>query len=299
LANFAILGWFIGQSRAGIAFFTQLFLNITNMVLSAVFVLHFGMATDGVGLAVVVSEYAAVVLGLILALRALGTLQEARSWARVFERAQFTKLVAANTDIMIRTFCLVFAFGWFASRGAKSGDTVIAANSVLLLLFDVAAYLIDGFAYASEALVGQAIGARDRPRFTQAVRLTTLWAMVIGTLCSLVIWFAGLPLISLMTTNSEIIGIAMIYLPWAALTPVLGTICFQFDGIFTGAMATKDMRNMMVLSLVIYLGSWWWLEPRFGNHGLWAALCIFFVARGITYATRMPALTRRAFAYAD
>jgi len=197
---------------------------------------------------------------------------------------------------MIRTLCLVFAFTWFAARGARASDVVIAANSVLLLFFDVAAYLIDGFAYASEALVGQSIGAKNRDRFNQAIRLTTLWALVVGALCSAIIWFAGPWLIDLMTVNAEVRETARHYLFWTSLTPLLGTICFQFDGIFTGAMATREMRNMMVLSLVIYLASWWFLERNFGNHGLWAALCVFFIARGITYAMRMPALARAAFA---
>ena len=117
----------------------------------------------------------------------------------------------------------------------------------------MAAYLIDGFAYASEALVGQSVGAKNRERFKRAIRLTTLWALVVGAICSAIIWFAGPWFIDLMTVNAEVRETARHYLFWAALTPLLGTICFQFDGIFTGAMATRDMRNMMVLSLMIYL----------------------------------------------
>ncbi len=295
LCNFAIMGWFIGQGRASIAFIVQLVLNVSNMIMSVVFVLGLGMTADGVGLAVIIAEYTAVALGLVRAAAALRKSAGIPSMALVFQRKPFLALIAANADIMIRTFCLVFAFGWFASRGAKQGDIVIAANSVLLLMFEVAAYLIDGFAYASEALVGQAIGARDRLKFSKAISLTTLWALVFGTLFSLVIWMWGAPLIGLMTTNDDVRRYAIDFLPWAAMTPLLGTICFQFDGIFTGAMQTRDMRNMMVLSLAIFLGSWWLLEPTYGNHGLWAALCIFFVVRGITFGMRMPALTRAAF----
>jgi MATE family multidrug resistance protein len=117
----------------------------------------------------------------------------------------------------------------------------------------------------------------------------------VGLLCSLVIWVSGPWFIDLMTVNPEIRGMARHYLFWAALTPLLGAACFQFDGIFVGAMATKDMRNMMIVSLAIYLAAWVILEPAYGNHGLWAALAIFFVARGVTFASRMPALTRIAF----
>jgi MATE family multidrug resistance protein len=98
-----------------------------------------------------------------------------------------------------------------------------------------------------------------------------------------------------MTVNPEVRAMARTYLPWAAATPVLGVVCFQFDGVFTGAMATRDMRNMMILSLGAFMLAWWLLEARFGNHGLWAALNLFFVARAITFASRMPSLERRAF----
>jgi MATE family multidrug resistance protein len=296
LANFCFMGWFIGQSQAKTAFVVQVFLNLVNMTLSATFVLGLGMTSDGVGLAALIAEVSAAILGAVLALRMLKRLNANVTRALVFHRERLTKTLGANGDIMIRTLCLVFAFAWFTSRGARSGDVVVAANAVLLNFFEVAAYLIDGFAYASEALVGQSIGARNRPRFVDAVRYTTIWAMAVGLLCSLIILLGGPWFIDLMTVNEEVREAARHYLFWAAVTPLLGAACFQFDGIFTGALQTKDMRNMMIVSLAIYLAAWWVLEPAYGNHGLWAALAIFFVARGLTFAARMPALTRRAFA---
>ncbi len=290
------MGWFIGQSRAKLAFAVQMFLNVTNMALSALFVLVFGMTSDGVGLAALLAEWAAVALSLAAALMIFRRLQTPVSWARVKDRARITSTLAMNGDVMVRTLCLLFAFSWFTSQGARAGDLVVAANAVLMNLFEVSAYLIDGFANASEALVGQSIGAKNRGRFRAAVWLTSVWAMVVGVICSLVIWFAGPWLVSLMTVNGDVQQTARLYLGWAALTPLLGVICFQFDGIFTGAMATKDMRNMMIVSLGIFMLSWWLLAERYGNHGLWAALCIFFVARSVTFATRMRALERRAFA---
>ena len=298
LANFCILGWFIGQGRATVAFVVQIFLNLTNMALGALFVLVLGMKADGVGLSALIAEFSAALLGALLVWQTLQRMKARATWNQVWNRARITSTLGANGDIMIRTLCLVFvfAFAWFTSRGARAGNVIVAANAVLLNFFEVAAYLIDGFAYASEALVGQSIGAKNQERFRQAIRLTTLWALVVGAFCSAIIWLAGPWLIDLITVNAEVRETARHYLFWASLTPFLGTICFQFDGIYTGAMATREMRNMMVLSLMIYLASWWFLERNFGNTGLWAALCIFFVARGITYAMRMPALARAAFA---
>ena len=156
--------------------------------------------------------------------------------------------------------------------------------------------MIDGFAYASEALVGQSVGARDRQRFRAAIWLTSVWAMALGVVWALIIWFSGPFFIDVMTVSPEVRAMARVYLPWASIAPLLGVIAFQFDGIFTGAMATKEMRNMMIVSLAIFMLAWWLLEARFGNHGLWASLNIFFVARGVTFWACMPSLERRAFA---
>lgn len=296
LANYCVMGWFIGQSKAKLAFMVQLFLNVTNMALSAFFVLELGMTSDGVGLAALIAELSAVMLALFLAWRMLVGMGARFSLKRILDPDRLWKTLAMNGDVMIRTLCLVFAFTWFTARGARAGDVVIAANAVLINLFEVSAYLIDGFAYASEALVGQSVGAKNRQRFRAAVWLTSIWAMVVGIVCSLIVWFAGPAIIDAMSVNPEVRETARVYLPWAAISPLLGVIAFQFDGIFTGAMATKDMRNMMIVSLAIFMAAWWLLEARFGNHGLWAALNIFFVARGLTFAMRMPSLERRAFA---
>jgi MATE family multidrug resistance protein len=295
LANFAILGWFIGQSRTITAFVVQLALNVTNMALSAYLVLVLRWEVAGVGIAATCAEYLALVFGLVLValrLRQLGRGFDARA---VFDGVQFRRIISANADLMIRTLLLLFAFAWFAARGARMDDLTVAANAVLLNFFEVAAYMTDGFAYAAEALVGQSIGARNQTRYRQSIRLSTIWGMGFGILAGLIIWFAGEPLIRLMTTNEAVVQLALAHLGWAALTPALGAACFLYDGIFTGALATREMRNMMVFSTLAYLGAWWLLEPVFGNHGLWMALCVFFVARGLSFASRLPAIERRAF----
>ena len=295
LVNFCALGWFIGQGRAMTAFMIQIILNLTNMVLGALFVLVLGMKAEGVGLSALIAEISGAALGGVMIWISLRRFHVMASWAQVWEREKLLRTLGANGDIMIRTLCLVFAFAWFTSRGARAGDVIVAANAVLLNFFEVAAYLIDGFAYASEALVGQAVGAGRKDRFLRAVKLTSAWALLVGAAASAVIWLAGPWLIDAMTVNPDVRVAARTYLALASLTPLLGTICFQFDGIFTGAMATREMRNMMIVSLLIYLASWWYLERYFGNSGLWLSLCVFFAARAVSFASRMPHLTRIAF----
>lgn len=296
LANFTIMGWFIGQGRTMVALVSQLALNVTNMAFSALLVLYFDFNIAGVGMAVVIAEYAAVAIGLLFVFKRLRELNQPFDKTYVFEKSKIKSLITANSDMMIRTICLLFAFAWFVSRSARSGDTVVAANMVLLHMFEVAAYAIDGFAYAAEALVGQAIGAKNLQRYKQALNLSTLWVMLFGALASLLIWVFAPAFIDLLTVNEEVRQMARDYIFWVALTPFLGAACFLYDGIFTGAMATRDMRNMMVLSLGVYMIAWYVLEPLYGNAGLWAAQCIFFVTRSLSFAARLPAIQRRVFA---
>lgn len=295
LANFTVMGWFIGQGKSRLTFLVQLVLNVTNMVLSVLFVRGLHMTAGGVGLAALIAEIVAAGLGLALAAAQVRRMAGHIQRDRIFDRARIVGTLAMNTDVMIRTVCLLFAFAFFTARGARAGDTVVAANAVLMNLFSVSAYLIDGFASASEALVGQSVGARDRDRFTAAIRVTSIWALATGALCTLIVAAAGPWLIDQLAVNEGVRETARHYLYWAAATPLLGTVCFQFDGIFVGAMATRDMRNMMVVSLAVFLAAWALLERPFGNHGLWAALCIFLAARGLTFASRLPAVERRLF----
>ncbi len=295
LANFTIMGWFIGQGKSNWAFVAQLVLNLTNMILSVVLVLYLDFGVAGVGLAVLIAEYVAAALGLLFVVSRLRALKQPFERTYVFDAAKLKQLISANTDMMIRTVCLLFAFAWFVSRSARNGDTVVAANMVLLHMFEVAAYMIDGFAYAAEALVGQAIGAKDEPRYGRALSLSTLWVMLFGAFSSLMILAFAPWFIDIMTVDTAVRDTARHYVYWVALTPFLGAACFLYDGVFTGAMATRDMRNMMVLSLAIYLLAWWLLEQRFGNHGLWAAQCVFFIARSALFAMRLPAIRRRVF----
>ncbi len=290
LANYALVGWFIGLARANLALVLQLFLNIVNIALAVVLVLGAGKGVKGAAMAAVYAEYAAVFAGLLIARRLLREYSGPRP--ALFEAAAFRRLIAVNGDIMIRTICLLFAFTFFASQAARLGDVALAANSVLRSLSDLSAYVLDGFAFAAEALVGQAVGAGSPARFRQAVALSSIWAAALAVIVALAFWGGGVLLIELMTTTPSVREAARDFLPWAVMTPLFGVACFQLDGIFIGATRTADMRNMMIVSLGIFLGAWALLTPAFGNHGLWASLMVFYIARAITLGARYPALER-------
>jgi MATE family multidrug resistance protein len=295
LINFVILGWFIGQGRAKMAFGLQLFLNITNIALDALLVLGFDMRAEGVGLGTLIAEIAAAVLGVMAIGRDVKRRHLKFESELILDAAKLKRTFAINLDIMVRTWCLVFAFWWHAAQGAKQGDVIVSANAVLMHCFEVAAYLIDGFAYAAEALVGQAVGARSLQRYRDAAAISTIWALTLGAILAVIIFAAGPAIIDALSVNSEVRQTARIYLPWVALSSILGVVCFQLDGIFTGATRTQDMRNMMIISIAVYLAVWWVATKALGNHGLWLALNMFFIIRAITLGVRLPALERTSF----
>lgn len=295
LVNYAILGWFLGLGRAGTGLALQGALNILNIILNIWFVMGLGWGIAGVAWGTVIGEGTIALVGTVLVLRELrGRLRVPR--AALFDRQRLAATVMVNGDIMIRSFSLLFAFWLFTAAGARSGDIVLGANAVLMNFFLLGGYFLDGFATAAEQFAGRAVGARHRPAFERAVKLTVLWGFILaGTLTAALMVFGG-AFIDLMTTNEPVRAAARDYLAWAALTPLLGVLAFQFDGVFIGATWSRDMRNMMLASLAIYVALWQLAEPALGNHGLWLALNGFLVARGLLLMWRYRSRIRTAFA---
>jgi len=291
LINYALLGWFIGQGRARVALALQLILNITNMLLDALFVLALGLGVKGVAGGTVLAEIVAAAAGLAIAGRQLRLLGGRWDVARLFEAKRLAHTVAVNRDIMIRSLALIFIFSWFTAQGAKQGDTILAANAVLMNMVAVTVYFLDGWAFAAEAFVGRAVGEGNRADLSAAARMTTWWAAAVAVLASIVALSFGPAIIDVLTVDETVRAAARIYLPWAALVPLVGVWCFQLDGIFIGATRAAEMRNAMLMSVAIFLAGWWLLRP-WGNHGLWAALYVHYAARTGTLLYYFPTLVR-------
>lgn len=289
LASYALFGWFIGLGRTDIGFALQLVLNVVNAALDLLFVLGFGWGVQGVAAGTVIAEVTAAVVGGVLAWRLL----RQRGWraplARMLVADKIKRTLAANVDILLRTLCLIMVLVWFVANGAAESDAVLAANAVLLNCVSVAAFFLDGLAFAAEALVGRAVGAAQRAAFLTAVRLTTFWAVAIAVVISVMLLVLGPAIIDRLTVDESARVEARRYLPWAALVPVLGVWAFQLDGIFIGATRTAEMRNAALATLAIYLAAWWLLAPL-GNHGLWAALGVSYLARAGTLFYYYPRL---------
>jgi len=295
LANYVMLGWLIGLGRSTLGLFLQTFLNGLNIILNIAFVLGLGWGIAGSAWGTTLGEAVTAILGLALVMSRLDRAHRP-SLARVLDKAQILRMVAVNRDIMIRSFTLLFAFGFFTSRGAKMGDVVLAANAVLMNFYLVGGYFLDGFAAAAEQFAGRAIGANYKQAFLRSLKLTLGWGYVLAAILAACLWFGGPYLIDWMTVNPAVRDTARHYLFWTALTPLAGVLAFEMDGIFIGATWSADMRNMMLLSLALYLAVWAVAEPLWGAHGLWLAMLVFLSARGFTLAWRCGIRTRAAFA---
>ncbi len=296
LANFAILGSVIGRARTDLGLLLQVVINAVNMVLAVVLVLGFGFGIAGAAFATLAAEVVGVALGLVVLAR-LGARPWTAARAEVFDGAAMRRTLAVNTDIMIRTVALSFAFAFFTSQGARAGDTTLAANAVLYNMFMIGAFFLDGFATAAEQLCGQALGARDERGFRRVVVLALGWSLVVGAAVSAIFLAGGEMFVDFVSTNEGVRAEARAFLVFAALTPLAGAAAFAYDGIYTGATWTAAMRNLMLIALALFLGLVWLLAPK-GNAGLWTALLIFLAVRGTGQALLYRRLTRRAFASA-
>lgn len=285
IGMYALSGWLIAVERTRSILLVQLLVNAVNVVLDLWFVLGLHMGVPGVAWATLAAEWSGFALALWLARAALGDgLQAGGLWAR----EHMARMVGVNGDIMIRSVLLQASFTSFLFMGAAQGDVTLAANQVLMQFLQITAYSLDGLAFAAETLVGQAVGARRPERVRRAARLTSGWAAGGALLLAVVFAGAGGAIIDLLTTAPEVRETARIYLPWLVLAPLIGVASWMLDGIFIGATLTREMRNAMVPSVAAYALALLVLPPAFGNHGLWAALMVLNVMRGVTMGARYP-----------
>ncbi|ANW04748.1 MATE family efflux transporter [Bradyrhizobium icense] len=294
LGNYVVLGWLVGQARAKLALGTQITINLINVAATVVLVLALDFGIAGAAIAALIAEAAGLILGLFVA-RRLSKGRLAVSRAMLFDPARLMRMLSVNRDIMIRTASLIAAFLFFTAQGARAGDVTLAANAVLNNFLLFGAFFLDGLANAAEQLCGRAYGARDKSAFAGAVKLVVMWGFGFALAVAACFLLFGNAFVDIMTASAEVRRIARDYLPFVIFAPLLGVFAFAFDGIYIGATWARDMRNLMVASLVIFLAAWFALRS-FGNAGLWGALLVHYAARGGLEALRYPALLRKSFA---
>ncbi len=291
--NYAVLGFVIGRGRTDLGLMLQIGINVANIVLSVALVTGAGLGVAGTAIGTLIAEICGAAAGLAVVAR-LG----AKPWrvgARdLLDQAALVRMMKLNGDIAIRTVALLTAFTFFASQGARSGDVTLAANAVLMNLFLITGYVLDGFATAAEQMCGQAIGARDERGFRRAVLLCLGWCTGLGLAATGLALAGGGLFVDVVSTHEGVRQAARDFLIFAALTPLVGALPFTFDGVFIGATWSRAMRNLMLAALGVYFAVWWLTLP-WGNAGLWTALLAFLAARGIGHAVAYPVLARRTF----
>ena len=296
LANYVILGSLLGRQRARTALVVQAAINVVNVAVALWLVmrLHWGVA--GIATATLTADWAGLLLGLAIVWQSRmisGTLDAGCiRWKSLAHGPSLLHLFALNRDLLLRTLSLVAAYAWFTRVGARAGDVTLAANAVLLNLHGIASYALDGFANATEALVGEAVGARRVADYRAVLRASTVAAGVVAALISLAYLALGGELIRILTNQEAVRTLAARYLPWAAVMPVIAVWGYQLDGIFIGATRARELRDSMLISFLGYIVlavvlNWW-----IGNHGLWCAFCCFMVLRGATLRLRLPRIEK-------
>jgi MATE family multidrug resistance protein len=281
LANYALIGWFLGLQNARVPLLIFLTINITNIVLDLLFVLGLGMKVDGVALASVIAEYSGLLVGLSFAATALR--KRAGHWpvAQLSNVRAYAAFFSVNAHLFVRTMALMFTFFFVTAQGARLGGLILAANAVLMNLQLLTSMGLDGFAHAAEALVGKAIGQKNREALERSVRLALKWSLIFALGFCVIYVVAGPLFIRLLTDLPEVRETALRYLPWLVVSPLVSVWSFLYDGVYVGATRAREMRNIMLFStLCVFLPAWFLLQDH-GNHGLWLAFTLFMASRGI------------------
>ena len=292
LLNWVVLGLLFGLQRMRAALVVQLVLNLCNIILDVLFVMGFGWGVQGVAVATVISEYASLLVGILFLKQSLGPLTTRIDWRGVLGTEALFDTIVVNTNIMLRSFFALFVFFYFTSVSARFGDVVLAVNVILMHLLNLVSYGMDGFANAVEALGGNTYGRKDLKAFRKSVQFTTVWAFLLAIVFTAVYWLGGAVFVAMMTDIPSVKDTADTYLPWIIVLPLLSVWGFQLDGIFIGATHSREMRNSMLISMLVFIAAVWVLTPGLANHGLWLSMCVFMVLRAVTLGLYYPRIER-------
>lgn len=292
LCQYTLVGWLIGTQFARAPMIMLIVANSLNIVLDVLFVTVFGWNSQGVAIATVIAEYSAAAIGFRLVLLRLPA---GRGFSRALmgQLSDYVRILQVNRYIMVRTIALLLVLAFFTAQGARQGDTILAANAVLITFLLVISNGLDGFANAAEALIGEAVGKGSRRRFRLVFRTALRWSLYGSLIFTVAFVLGGRHLISLLTGIDEVRTTAWQYLPWLWALPLAAVWGFLLDGVFIGATRTRDMQNTMLFSALVVFLPVWWLTTDWGNHGLWFSLICLMVARALTMGGLFLAHSRR------
>lgn len=282
LGLFSLSGWFIGMQNSRLPMLIAITQNIINILASTLLVFSFGMKVEGVALGTLIAQYGGFFMGLVLCLKYYGRLRRHVAWGDVWRRDIMSHFFHVNRDIFFRTLCMVAVMLFFTSAGSWQGDIVLAVNTLLMQFYLLFSYVMDGFAYAGEALSGRHYGAVNHTALCQTVSRLFRWGWSVAAVFTLVYAFGGDSFLSLLTDEPSVVAVSHTYYYWALAIPLAGTAAFVWDGVFIGCTATRGMLISMALAAATFFILYLSFHAVWGNHGLWLAFMAFISMRGIT-----------------
>lgn len=284
LGLYGFAGWFIGMQNSRFPMYIAITQNIVNIIASLSFVYLLNMKVEGVALGTLIAQYAGFLMALLLWMRHYKPLRKRIAIKGIWQKQAMSRFFSVNRDIFFRTLCLVIVTMFFTSAGAAQGETVLAVNTLLMQLFTLFSYIMDGFAYAGEALAGKYIGARNRTAFHQTVRQLFGWGIGLSLCFTLLYAIGGRSFLGLLTNEVDVINEAENYFYWVLAIPLAGFSAFLWDGIFIGATATRQMLASMFIASTCFFATYYSFYSLMGNHALWMAFLIYLFLRGIIQA---------------
>jgi MATE family multidrug resistance protein len=281
LGGYGFAGWFIGMQNSRFPMFIAITQNIVNIVASLAFVYLLDMKIEGVALGTLIAQYAGLFMASLLWLRYYGRLKIAFRWREIIGKTAMKRFFQVNSDIFFRTLCLVAVTTFFTSTGARQGDVVLAVNTLLMQLFTLFSYIMDGFAYAGEAMAGRYIGARNNTGLQKMIRLLFRWGWGLSLSFTILYMIGGQDFLGLLTNDTTVINAAGSYYYWVLAIPLAGFAAFLWDGILIGATATRLMFYSMLVASGMFFLIYYIFYALMGNHALWMAFLIYLSLRGI------------------
>lgn len=281
LGLYGFTGWFIGMQNSRFPMFIAITQNVVNIVASLAFVFLLNMKIEGVALGTLIAQYAGLLMASLLWLRYYGRLKIPFRWREIVGRTAMRRFFLVNSDIFFRTLCLVAVTTFFTSTGARQGDVVLAVNTLLMQLFTLFSYIMDGFAYAGEAMTGRYIGAQNQQGLHRMIRLLFRWGWGLSFFFTLLYMIGGQGFLGLLTNDQTVIDAAGNYYYWVLAIPLAGFAAFLWDGILIGATATRLMLYSMLVASGMFFLIYYLFFGRMGNHALWMAFLLYLSLRGI------------------
>lgn len=278
LATYSLTGWYLGMQNSRIPMMVSLLADVVNIVASVTLVFVFDMSIEGVATGTLVAQWIAFVVGLTICIRRYRP--PLAGFREVFRGSGMRAFFRVNTDIFLRTLCLVAVTMWFTRTGARQSQEMLAVNALLMQMFTIFSFFMDGFAFSAEALVGRYKGEGNHAMLRRVVRDELLIALMLAMIFTAAYYFGGTTLLHLLTSDDGVVALSREYLPWAVSIPLVGFLAFCCDGIYIGATATRSMLLSMLAAMATFFGLYALLFPHYGNHGLWIAFLGYLVMRG-------------------